>query len=115
MYNLHLKCIFKNGAPQGLTLVDKGRRLWRTGHWVFTLPEAQKMIGGRLYLHETKAEPSHFGGIVRAVEQVELVDMARSSRIVFTIEFSPEFKGKKWAGADHSMAWTSGIFETDHD
>ena len=111
MYFLHLKCVYVNSAPKGLTIVDKEQRLWRSGNWDFKFEDAKKLIGGSIYLHETKTEPAYFGGEVRDVEQVEDTESSRSLRVAFVFEASNNAKGIQWRGAAHGMAWSSGICE----
>ena len=71
---------------------------------------AAKLVGGMLYLHEAKADPSYFGGRIESFRVVE-TDEAHSRRIVFTVTSLREGKGVRWRGTAHGMAWTSGVVE----
>jgi hypothetical protein len=84
-------------------LVDE-KDAYLSGYWDIPIAEAQTLVGGMLYLHETKAKPSRFGGKVLSVEQVRTEEFAHKDRVVFKISSLPEGKGARWRGADHSMA-----------
>ena len=42
--------------------VDKDKNEWESGFWPVSEEVAQKLIGGSLFLHRGKQQPSHFGG-----------------------------------------------------
>ena len=63
-----------------------------------------------VFLHETKAKPSYFGGRVESFREVE-TDMPHARRVVFRLTSLKEGKGAKWRGASHGMAWTSGVVD----
>ncbi|UTH43679.1 hypothetical protein [Loktanella salsilacus] len=105
MKSLHL--INKRNGLHLLNLeYDQALKQHRTGNWQFTLQEAQSLIGGKVYLHETKAKPSTIGGTVLDVEP-----SLEESRVVFIFTSEIGGKSKKWSGKDHGMAWTSGIID----
>ena len=91
--------------------------------WDFNIEEAQNLIGGMIYLHDTKAEKSFMGGKVVDVQQVDLNEgneyfdpttqkvPSRSERVWIKFESTYEGRGIAWSGQDHSMAWTSGIID----
>ena len=87
--------------------------VFHSGYWDLPLAEAETLIGGMLYLHETKAKPSRFGGRVLSVEQREMNEFARPMRVVFKVESLREGRGQKWRGADHDMASYGSIIEAD--
>ena len=82
--------------------------LYESGHWDLTPEEAKNLVGGMIYLHQTKTKLSYFGGRIDDYRSVE-TENARSQRVVFIFTYRPEGKGAKWRGADHARAWTSGI------
>lgn len=105
MKNLHL--INKRDGVSLLNLeFDRETKQHRTGNWKFTMDEAQSLIGGKIFLHATKSQKSIIGGTVLSVEP-----SPEESRVIFTFTSELEGKSKEWAGKDHGMAWTSGIFE----
>ena len=42
--------------------IDRLNNEWESGSWPITEAVAQKLIGGMIYLHRGKQQPSHFGG-----------------------------------------------------
>ena len=78
--------------------------VYLSGYWDLSLAEAQSLVGGMLYLHETKAKTSRFGGKVLSVEHVRVEEFAHKDRIVFKVLSLNDGRGVKWRGADHSMA-----------
>ena len=111
MSSLHLICKFDGANPRGLYLVDKESRLWGSGQWDISEKEAALVVGGNLYLHETKDSPAYFGGKVKFYELNEVPELARSERITFIFEYDEAARGKSWSGQGHSMAWSSGVVE----
>ncbi|PTL79835.1 hypothetical protein [Vitiosangium sp. GDMCC 1.1324] len=83
---------------------------YESGNWGVTAADAEKLIGGMIYLHNTKSERSYFGGRIKMARPV-VTDDARSVRFVFRIEPLQEAREVRWTGADHGMAWTSGVVE----
>jgi len=105
MKNLHL--INKRDGVSLLNLTfDKEAKRHKTGNWKFDMEEAQSLVGGKIFLHETKAEKSIIGGTVFSAEP-----SPEEGRVIFTFESDSEGKNKKWSGPDHAMAWTSGIID----
>lgn len=87
--------------------------VWLSGYWDIPLAEAKTLVGGMLYLHETKAKPSRFGGQVLSVAPTLRNDVARVHRVIFSILALPDGKGVKWRGAGHAMASYGGIIEVN--
>jgi len=104
MARVHLIC------RGGLHLRPIKFPLFESGYWDIGMAEAQRLLGGMLFLHERKSEPSYFGGTVRDV-RLARSDEGFDGRIVFTILSQREGKNAKWEGADHAMAWTSGVLD----
>lgn len=82
---------------------------YTSGSWVISEEEAKALVGGRLYLHESKSEPSYFGGVVLDWHKTKRDSAAIEDGITFLIVSDREGKGAKWTGADHAMAWFSGV------
>jgi hypothetical protein len=80
--------------------------------WVISEEEATKLLGGWIYFHETKADRSAMGGVVTAVQRADRIGESQPDRYVISFDSRIEGKGQKWRGADHNMAWWSGIVET---
>ena len=96
----------------GVTLIDKTNHIYESGKWDLNLVEAQKLVGGDVYLHESKQEKSAFGGKVLDVYESTADDVSRSKRVSIKFQFTPEHRGVSWSGASHGMAWCSGIIES---
>jgi hypothetical protein len=75
--------------------------------------EAQQLIGGWIYLHpEGKTNPSQFGGVIMSVKPCERREGAAIEQgLAFTFEAKKEGRNQVWRGADHAMAWSSGLVE----
>ena len=86
---------------------------YRTCCWAISADDAASLVGGWLYLHEAKDDPSRFGGEVTAIEPVTSPEYAREKRFAFVFTARPQARGRRWRGASHPMAWTSGIVEAD--
>jgi hypothetical protein len=106
---------------EGLTLVSDEPHHYVSCCWDLDFAECQTLIGGMIYLHNSKGEKSFMGGVVKEVEQIDLniggpyyqptsdVRPARTLRVQIKFESTHEGRNVKWQGMDHSMAWTSGI------
>lgn len=97
----------------GVTCIDRENHIYISGKWDFNLVEAEALVGGDLYLHETKGDKSAFGGRIIEVREASLPHKARDQRVEFVIKASPDHRGVPWEGASHAMAWTSGILLDD--
>ena len=42
--------------------VERSGNEWESGNWPIPEETAKKLVGGSLYLHRGKQQPSHFGG-----------------------------------------------------
>lgn len=136
MWVVHLinKIDPRNGRLAGLnpaSEIDPNGHHFHSCCWDFSLEEAQKLIGGMIYLHLTKKRPAEWAGRVKDVGPINLrdktmerffphvesmgLDPKKFDRVKFIVEILPERRGEKWRGADHSMSWTSGIIEVDTD
>jgi hypothetical protein len=114
----------KETKREGL-FYDKDKDLFTSCCWDFDLEEAQGLIGGLIYLHDTKADNSFMGGIVVNVQPLDLnigneyfdptkqKVPSRSNRVWIEFESTHEGKGVAWNGQDYAMAWTSGIIDVD--
>ena len=83
---------------------------FESGFWAIPEAEARALVGGILYLHQTKAEPSYFGGEVLRY-RVAGPDELLPGRIVFTVLSQHQGRSMAWEGASHGMAWDGGHLE----
>lgn len=113
MKAVHLICRRDGISLLGLSRVPGEHSTYRSCCWAFHSSEKpEELVGGWAYLHPiAKSSPSEFGGVVRAVEPAKREGKPIEDGYVLTIESRPEGKGQRWRGADHIMAWTSGIIE----
>lgn len=95
-----------DGGKRRNLAYDPELRAFRSGNWDIPLAEARDMIGGWLYLHPTKGEPSDFGGRILACEPIIDPSVARQDRVVFIVEVVPAARGQRWRGENHPRAWT---------
>lgn len=113
--SIHLLNRFENGHSLNLHLLEKSQNLYSSGNWDLAVDDAQKLIGGWLYLHEAKSALSYFGGMITDFEQIRVDDAAHAERIVFILVSRLEGKGKKWRGQKHGMAWSGGLVDPGFD
>ena len=104
MKRIHLICRNRDGiSPISFPTFES--RAW-------DIPEqdAVDLIGGMIHFHETKSEPSYFGGLVRSF-RIEQIDAAHSKRVVFVLESVAEARKVKWSGRSDVNAHYSGLVE----
>ena len=94
----------ERGRPLNLDKVAGD--VWRTCCWMISAEDAAALVGGWVYLHSTKGEPSFFGGVVTP-------EHAREDRFAFIFGAKPKGRGQRWRGKAHSMAWTGGLVGAD--
>ncbi len=99
-----------NELPKNVTFV--GGHIYTSGFWFLKPEVAQELVGGLIFLHQTKKSPAYFAGRVTKFERVNRPESKRPRRILFHLTLAPELKGQEWRGKDHSNAWNSGILET---
>ena len=73
--------------------IDKDKNEWETGNWPVSEDAAQKLVGGSLFLHRSKQQPSHFGGQILSY-RVEQSGPA-AGLVVFKLLASMDCKGVK--------------------
>ena len=101
MKRLHLKCenywlITKN---------DNDNSYW-SGAWYFKLESAKSLIGGHIYFHNRKSEPSYFGGQVMNARQILYEG---KNRVEFKFKKLESCKGVAWEGDNTQRTWHSGF------
>ena len=94
---------------EGLTHVDGGN--YRSCCWALTPHQAQALVGGWIYLHESKAQHSAFGGRIVAVEPGVWEHAANQDRVAIIFQAAREARGQAWRGSDHTQAYKSGLIE----
>jgi hypothetical protein len=72
---------------------DRDRNEWESGHWPVPEATAQKLVGGSLFLHRSKQQPSHFGGEILSYRIEE--SGASAGLCVFTVRAKVDCKDVK--------------------
>lgn len=72
---------------------DRDKNEWESGNWPVAEEMAQKLIGGSLYLHRGKQQPSHFGGEILSYRIEE--SGPNAGLVVFTLKAKMDCKDVK--------------------
>jgi hypothetical protein len=107
---IHLICRREGTSYVGMTRWSGQPNSYRSCCWLLSHEQAEVLIGGWVYFHAAKADPSGFGGRIAAVEQ-GVGDMADRKALLFRAERAG--RGQAWRGADHGMAHMSGVVDAD--
>ena len=77
--NIHL-------IEQSNNFVKLQDNMWESGWWILDESKAQKLVGGEIYFHRKRQEPSFYGGMILGyrVEQ----DGQNQGRIIFRLQHS---------------------------
>ena len=105
MPSIHFKCEDRLNLHR---VSDDGE--YESGNWDVTAADAEKLVGGMIYLHNTKSERSYFGGRIKSARCV-VTDDAHPVRFIFRFKPLSEARDVRWNGAKHNMAWTSGVVD----
>ena len=125
----HLICKRDEGELLGRNIIQHKTEkfVYMCGYWVLTDEEREKLENGIVYFHQTKSDPSYFGGeILEIIPQTlskeyenEYYSFEDShnpntkimNRFIFKIKFDRKYMGVDWEGRDHSMSYFSGVIE----
>jgi hypothetical protein len=94
---------------EGLTHLGGGK--YRSCCWLLSQDQVRSLVGGWIYLHETKTQASAFGGQIIAVEPGVWEHAPDQDRWAIIFQSAREAQGQAWRGTDYSMAYTSGSVE----
>ena len=117
----------ETNRPLGLTQIQPKVNRYMSCCWDFDIEEMKELIGGMIFFHKTKTEPSYLGGKVLNVHpikmdkdydgpyyQPKLEDIdKRSDRMMFEFEITLDSRDVKWRGKDHTMSYVGGIVEVE--
>ncbi len=106
MAAIHL--IEKAGTAQGLKTVNFAAGLFTSGFWKVSEDTAQKLVGGKIYLHTAWSSPSHFGGTIDSYSVHQSPGDDVDGRIVFHFTSQPEAKNVRapnGAAGEKRIAW----------
>ena len=73
--------------------IDKLNNEWESGSWPMAEAVAQKLVGGMIYLHRGKQQPSHFGGEIISY-RIE-PSGTEGGLVVFKVRADADCKGVK--------------------
>ena len=85
---------------------------YESGDWDMPPEEAATLVGGMIYLHQTKGTRSYFGGRVESFREID-TDRAHGRRIIFKFSFTEAGRGTEWRGSSKPRAHSSGIIADD--
>ena len=119
---IHILNKFEEGSTyqrKGLEVIKGSKPLqFKSGSWdpismgFKTVDEFRdKMVGGMVFFHNSKTEPSFVGGLILEVDEVIEEQTKREVRLDITFQSMLEGKGEKWRGVDHMMSYNSGLVE----
>lgn len=74
-----------------MRMVDRASREYESGFWVFGQQTAEELIGGDIYFHKKRAEPSFFGGQILSFRVQP--DGKYADRIIFRFRPLQSHKG----------------------
>jgi hypothetical protein len=77
-------------------------KVWECGWWQLDEDEAKKLVGGNIYFHKKRTEPSFYGGSIRGY-RVE-PDEPNRGRIIFEFEYQSACRGIKTGKLGWSIA-----------
>jgi len=69
------------------------------------------LLGGWIYLHETKGKPASFAGRIIGFEEAVRDGAITERGVAIIFRAYSEARGQKWRGASHGMAHSSGVIE----
>jgi hypothetical protein len=91
-----------------LTPIDAS--IYESMYWPVTVEDARRLVGGMIYLLETKAILSYFGSVVKSYREAD-AGSPHPGRMIFTFQPAQDGRGKSWRGRDGSMAWVGGVVD----
>jgi hypothetical protein len=98
---------------KGLSKVASAQDTWRSCCWVLSEFDQDALLGGWLYLHDSKGKPASLSGRIIGFEAAEREGTATQRGVAIVFQAHRDARGKKWRGASHGMAWSSGVIEAD--
>lgn len=109
---IRFRGLSSNKNPDGLSSlkVSDGERV--SGFWDIKESDAQELINGLLFLHETKSRKASFAGKILDYEVVTVDKLKRSRRIAFKLKvLNAHSNPTSWPkdGSNHAMAYCSGV------
>jgi len=66
---------------------------WESGWWNIEESQAKKLVGGEIYFHKKRLEPSFFGGSITGYRIDQ--DAQYQGKIIFTLEYNAACRNVK--------------------
>jgi hypothetical protein len=86
--------------------------LYKSGSWDLPQADAERLVGGMIYLHKTKSAASYYGGRIQSFKTVA-TERAPREEIVFTFTFLETGRGASWRGTSRGNARSGGLVQDD--
>ena len=64
---IHVICHYENGEPRHLRPINPVAGIYGSGWWGVSHQDAQELVGGWMYLHESSNQRSYFIGRVQSL------------------------------------------------
>jgi hypothetical protein len=107
--SIHLVCKRLGLSFDGLKLISPTSLLYRSVAWELSAWDAERIVGGWIYLHRARTALSDFGGKIYRVEPLQngIADRQLKFGIVFQVR--REARNQKWRGDYSEPAWSGGL------
>ena len=111
MKAIHMVCHKNGSAPEGLKEVDGDAGVFQSSWWKMSVEDANSLVGGWLYLHDSSTKPSYFHGKIR-----ELGPTHEDGAVSFVFKKVDEPLKFKWRGklAGRARSQHFRIVEADY-
>ncbi len=100
MLAMHAICRHEGNRPRNLRDVDPQMGRYGSGWWMLKPDQANNLVGGWLYLHETSGELSHF------VARVDAIGERKDDGAVELIITRQRVPNQRWRGPKAGRAKT---------
>jgi len=77
--------------------------VWESGSWLLDEAQARKLVGGEIYFHKKRQEPSFYGGTILGYRVHEKGE--NEGRVVFKLQYSPACRNIR----TDKTGWNKGI------
>ncbi len=77
--------------------------VWESGGWKLAEDRAKKLVGGEIYFHKKRTEPSFYGGTVLGYRVAQ--EGQDSGRIIFKLQYKKECRNVR----TDSSGWSNKI------
>ena len=82
---------------------------WESGWWSIDESKAKKLVGGEIYFHKKRLEPSFFGGSITDYRINQ--DAQNQEKIVFTLQYNATCRNVK----TDKYGWSKKIKMINHE